>query len=166
MAAEMTDACMHVVQRNEAILLAARNYLGGIGTNTAVLTELRVEDLVHGGEYSLVIVGKLNTPVMEALVFRKHVPNDCRHARFGAPQKYLDPSAAVAASGLSPKLVDSCRLIRVLAPPWGSDYTPLWEIKAGDAKRVVDQTGKSVNGTIESLLRSSRGGAGESAPNQ
>jgi hypothetical protein len=164
-AAELPNACMHSVRQDGAVLAAARAYLSDVGSDASKLIELRIDDLVLGGQFSLVIVGTLNTPVTEAVVLREQAPDERSHARFGKSQRYIGPSAALAASGLAPDLVDSCRLVRVQAPPWGSDYTPLWEIRAGDASRLIDQSGKRVDRTIESLLRRGRGGGhGDNSP--
>ena len=149
------------MRQDGGVIAAARAYLSGIGNAAPNLTELRVEDLLRGGHYSLVLVGELGEPVIEALVLYEDAPERLNHGSFGEPLRYLKPSTVVAASGFDPGAIDACRLVRVTASPWNGYFRPLWEIRAAGVSRFVDQSGERVDRSLESLLHRDRGGGGK-----
>ncbi len=159
-ATEMRVPCMDMVRKEGGVIAAARAYLSGIGKAAPNLTALRVEDLVRGGHYSLVLAGELGEPVIEAIVLYEAAPARRNHGRFVEPVRYLAPAAAVAASGFEPGTVDACRLVRVAASPWNGYFRPLWEIRAAGFSRFIDQSGERIDRSIESLIHRDRGGGG------
>jgi hypothetical protein len=152
------DACANAVQSEGSAIAAARSILEGMGSHVSRLTALRVDDPGTTRQYLLVIAGGFNEPISEAVVFRDPDLGEWAHAAFGAPQTYLDPAAAIAASGLPLSAVDNCRLIRVRVSPWGSDLTPVWEVGAGPDLRYVNQQGTPIGSDMESLMHRERGG--------
>ena len=137
----------------------AKRFLSSLGKpSEGTFVELRIDDPVNKKEYSLVLVGSLNTPVSDVVMVSGQKLNECAHAAFSPPIVYLGAESAIAAAGIPPNDVKKCRLLRVRKRPYNNNFSPIWEITSSTDTFFVDQAGHVIGSDYKTLLKKDLGG--------